>query len=544
MDTISSYTPKNLHYFMKHYSEIEQLMIRSTYISSCNFSYNFFPVLFNIDQEIGMSMRVPLSSYLCLAERPSWGIVFEKAYTYDSFHQQIRIDDLSVYSEHLDSLGIYMQKYLQEHGCHDSYDIAIFMSRQRNAWFGYKSFWFSLMAYWLLVNTNQISDWQERNPEHKDKILNIVKEMYKIVSVTWFIRGTFLWPLWYKHAHPVYFNQKRIVNLYDHTQDALPVDIVIISFWTDYARNISLSSVDDFHAIMRNYVEKLQWKYDKEYLNQFAYCLKASFIEVYELLIANYTNVTYIQQLMQAIDRIVYFTSMIEGKNEMIDKINTFITQTKQFSDEYIGVIPMTSNQHADNMILIANKHKSRQSFDRVLSYISSLSQYSIEYVSWIDNDSIYGITINHRASRQCISKELQKYDCIVRDMQWWIKMMMYSDLHDLYKDYIIIDSITNKITGTDLWLIAQLLPSQTYTISVFAVLVKQINQRIPNNALEISAYSKSMNQFSWKILSPWKKLIKVMRWEVFPLYITGSLHEWTILLQKNDLRILFVEKK
>ena len=48
------------------------------------------------------------------------------------------------------------------------------------------------MAHRLLVITNQIDDWQQRNPNHKDRILSLVKEMYTLVSVSGFKRGTFL----------------------------------------------------------------------------------------------------------------------------------------------------------------------------------------------------------------------------------------------------------------------------------------------------------------------------------------------------------------
>lgn len=102
---------------------------------------------------------------------------------------------------------------------------------------------------------------------------------------------------------------------------------------------------------------------------------------------------------------------------------------------------------------------------------------------------------------------ELSEYDCIIRFANGVFLYQKYSDFTSLYPDYIILDSISNKIYRQGRALDSKDIVSQTYTISLFAKLIDNLNNRVNNQDLEVSAYSKSMNQFSGKILSPLKKV-------------------------------------
>jgi hypothetical protein len=108
---------------------------------------------------------------------------------------------------------------------------------------------------------------------------------------------------------------------------------------------------------------------------------------------------------------------------------------------------------------------------------------------------------------------ELSEYDCIIRFAdgsyiyQKYSSAVQRSSDGSLYPDYIILDSVSNKIYRQGRALDSKDIVSQTYTISLFAKLIDSLNNRVNNQDLEVSAYSKSMNQFSGKILSPLKKV-------------------------------------
>ena len=49
---MNSYKEKDLTYFMSRFPAVANLILDSDYISSCNFSMNFFPVVLNADNEL------------------------------------------------------------------------------------------------------------------------------------------------------------------------------------------------------------------------------------------------------------------------------------------------------------------------------------------------------------------------------------------------------------------------------------------------------------------------------------------------------------
>lgn len=541
---LSWYKPKNIEYFMENFPQVKNLIASSEYISSCNFSMNFFPVVLNADHEVGMSMKVPISAYLCISKNSDWGIKFDQTLSYDTYDDNIYTRPRSKFNQNVDQLSKYVNDYLIKHNIKPDFDINIFMCRDRNTGFGYKLFWSAMLAYRLLIVTWQISDYDIRNPKHKDKITDIIKDIYTIASKTGFKRGTFLGPLWFDNSHPVYFNNKEVVNLYQHQNDYVPVDIVLINFWAGYERNVSLNSIDDFHQIMSDYISNINGKYDADYLNHFAYCLKAEFINNYENLINNSNNDIYMQKLITSIDHINSFANIVEWQNEIIDQISKIVKENKHFANEYIGVLPMTSNQNSDNIMIISNKNKSRKTIDNILTKIYQKHPFAIEYVSRIDEDYKNGIQIEHYPSNNIYMPQLSEYDCMIKFADGSYIYERYSDLISRYTDYLIVDNISNKIYYNSKALDSKDLLSQTYTIGMIAKLIDNLNHWISNKQLEASAYSKSMNQFSGKILSPLRKVTEDLLWSTIDIQITGSIYDYQIKMQKSDNKIIYIHNR
>ena len=548
---LSVYAPKNLQYFMDKFPEVKNLIASSDYISSCNFSMNFFPVVLNADHEVGMSMKVPISAYMCISQNTDLGVCFDQTISYDTYDDNIHLRSWSKFNSNMDQLSIYISDYLTSHHISPNRNFSIFMCRDRHTGFGYKLFRSIQLAYRLLSITWQIENPNQRNPsKHQEKIIKILKDIYSIVSHSWFKRWTFLGPLRYNNSHPVYFNQKEVVNLYQHKSDYIPVDIVLINFWAGYERNISLNSIDDRHDFMSEYITNINGNYQKDYLNNFAYCLKAEFINSYENLINNSNNDIYMQKLMQSIDHINNFANIVEWPNQIINQINEIIKNNKKFPNEYIWVLPMTSNQNSDNIMIISNKNKSRKTIDDILAKISQKHSFAIEYVSRIDEDYKNWIQINHNPSQGIYMPELSEYDCIIRFADGSYIYHKYSSAvqrssdYSLYQDFIIIDSISNKIYRHWKALDSKDILSQTYTISVFAKLIKNLNHWISNKQLEASAYSKSMNQFSGKILWPIRKISEELLGSAIDIQITGSIYDYQIKLQKSNSKFIYIEKK
>lgn len=540
---IGKYKSKRLDYFMDKFPKVKNLMASSDYISSCNFSMNFFPVVLNADDEVGMSMKVPISNYFTVSKNIWLGVRLEQSIVYDIFDDDIHIYARDNYNQNIDKLSIYIRDYLTKHDTDTNWSINLFMWRDKESGFGYRIFWAAQLA-WRLINITWQAD-GVRDPEnHKEQIIEIIKNIQKITSKKLYKRWTFLGPLWHNNSHPVYFNNKEVVNLYQHSNDYVPVDIVLINFGAGYERNISLNSIDDRHDLMSKYISNLNNNYKKDYLNNFAYCLKAEFINNYENLINNSNNDIYMQSLMNTIDHINNFASIVEWPNEIINQINDIIKKTKKFPNEYIWVLPMTSNQNSDNIMIISNKNKSRHTIDVILDKIYEMHPFALEYVSWLDDDYRNGIEINNRNSRNIYMPELVEYDCVVYFADGSYIYDRYSDLISSYKDCIILDSISNKIYHNNKSLDSKDIVSQSYTIYTVWKLISKLNIWIENKDLEASAYSKSMNQFSGKILSPLKKVTEELLGKAIDIQITGNIYHYQIKMQKSDSKIIYIKKR
>lgn len=541
---MNSYKEKDLGYFMSRFPAVANLILDSDYISSCNFSMNFFPVVLNADYELWMAMRIPITSYLCVKSTTHGGVQFDTSIFYDTYADAIHERPISKKTEGIDNLVAYITKYLQKHNVNPNVIIRIFMARDRDTGFGYKSFWVTMLAYRMLVVTGQVTEHEAWDTKRKDPILVLVKKIYALVGDSMFKRWTFLWPLRFEHTHPVYFTNQEIVNLYDYNTDVLPVDIVVINFWSWYERNTSVQAIEEFHRSRAKHTEAVGWTYQENYLNNFAYCLKVEFINAYEKLVHNQTNDLYVQKLMSAIDNINSFAEIIEWPNKMIELIHQLIKENKWFENEYIGILPVTSNQYADNVMIIANKNRSRKTIDTIIEKLNTINSCAIEYVSWIDKDYKTWIQIEHYPTSGMYLPGYESYDCAVKTPDGKVVYKKYWDIHTEYKDYLVVDSIANKIYKDGVSIDSDMLPSQVYTISILKILLDKPNQRISNKKLPISAYSKSMNQFSGKILSPLKKVTNELLWNPIQIYVTGTIYEFEIKIASSQDKFIFIEKK
>lgn len=91
-----------------------------------------------------------------------------------------------------------------------------------------------------------------------------------------------------------------------------------------------------------------------------------------------------------------------------------------------------------------------------------------------------------------------------------------------------------NPITSKDL-------KSQNFTIELFEVLFSNIWKEVSNDKLSSSSYSKSKNEFSWKIVIPLKKLLKDKLGKSIEIDCYWSLDDFKIKLNNSEVNIYFV---
>jgi hypothetical protein len=116
------------------------------------------------------------------------GVQFDTSIFYDTYADAIHERPISKKTEGIDNLVAYITKYLQKYNVNPHVIIRIFMARDRDTGFGYKSFWVTMLAYRMLVVTGQITEHDAWDTKRKDPILVLVKKIYALVGDSMFKR--------------------------------------------------------------------------------------------------------------------------------------------------------------------------------------------------------------------------------------------------------------------------------------------------------------------------------------------------------------------
>jgi hypothetical protein len=74
--------------------------------------------------------------------------------------------------------------------------------------------------------------------------------------------------------------------------------------------------------------------------------------------------------------------------------------------------------------------------------------------------------------------------------------------------------------------------------VEVFAKLFEYLGQEVSNDQFAVSSYSKQRNQMVGKILLPLQELVKKKLNEDLHVECTGSLYEFTLVLNEKKLTI------
>lgn len=129
-----------------------------------------------------------------------------------------------------------------------------------------------------------------------------------------------------------------------------------------------------------------------------------------------------------------------------------------------------------------------------------------------------------------------------LKNLDWSRKIWDYEYLMKNY-EWILLDTITQKIFINGRKINSKELLSQTSTIEIFKLLTENVWSEISNKQLPISAYSKNRNELVWKIIIPLQNLVKKELNENMELVCKWSLTSFTVLLKSIDFPIWILGK-
>ncbi len=107
----------------------------------------------------------------------------------------------------------------------------------------------------------------------------------------------------------------------------------------------------------------------------------------------------------------------------------------------------------------------------------------------------------------------------------------------------ILLDMINNKMYINGRKLTSEDLHSQTATVDILNLLIKNISKEVHNKEFGISSYSKNKNDMLGKIVLPLIELIERETGKKMPLICKWSIYDFYMKLNPSDIQIAVVEK-
>jgi hypothetical protein len=118
-----------------------------------------------------------------------------------------------------------------------------------------------------------------------------------------------------------------------------------------------------------------------------------------------------------------------------------------------------------------------------------------------------------------------------------------YNEIINTHKEWLLLDTIDNKIHLNGKKLTSADICSQTSTISILWKLLDNIGQDIRNKELEVSSYSKNKNEMLGKIVIPLLSLIEKETKEKLPLICKWSMFDFYMKLNVSDFKVFIIKK-
>ncbi len=197
-----------------------------------------------------------------------------------------------------------------------------------------------------------------------------------------------------------------------------------------------------------------------------------------------------------------------------------------------------------NNMVLITDKnlHIKKENVEKINNkFWYNLSLDFISYIDWFWCDWL-------KLEQSYISWYSSNFK------NWYLlKEIKNKNINDYFVDYkiivkktldwLLLDSISNKIFLFWEKLTSKDLMSQTWTIEILKILISKFWENVINRDFPSSSYSKNKNEMLWKIVIPLVKLIKKRTNKELSLTCHWSLWSFYVKFDWTDIPIYLIEK-
>ena len=239
------------------------------------------------------------------------------------------------------------------------------------------------------------------------------------------------------------------------------------------------------------------------------------------------------------------FGTFVESDHTLFTDTIFLFSQIKQFQDEKIWLMPLTSNKCGGSFLFATKYKKSRETMEKLLMKLGEIGHNTAnyQYLSWMDWFTNAGLKVEQYISQNFFSSYVKNDCAMLQDLWWQTFIGSYNDLLIRQAEGIIFDTINKKIyingenvTHKDLF-------TQSATVEIVEVLFNNKWHYIKNNALPPSSYSKNKNDMTGKIILPLQQLMEKKFKEKLELTCSWSIVNFDLMLNTWKIPIRLIKK-
>lgn len=510
----------------------------------------------HISHSIRVKSKIPLKCYVWFNKNSSWKITFWLCDFYDISNKNFIRQDFSIVVKEFKWVCDILDSFLTDNDIVDWCEISVLSETSRWHSFGLSWTLFAVLVSWLfeifgLINFNKYSDYTE--------LLNseIINDIFKI-SLSLELKSRYWNTIWQNilstlsnYREPtvliseMYWNEiknEEISNIFrkhillmssveNYVTKDISLDFWMIFPWISWdTKQVEQYKVadknllNDYKISFSDFLNNFNLNNKKIYLKDFV----DSNIDIYNhiadtIWILNFKTVYLFQKMAKSwyrddiIDDFIYHVnqyryalSLLENQNSFAEDFIFYFRKNRSHSDEKIWIMPTASGKIWWWYVIVTKLWLSRNTLEKTISDLRYLyPNIEVEYSSFIDWSTNDWIILEQSINKWIFSQYINRNLYVYSDNLWINYFWNYEEIFVKETNWVLLDTISNKIYIYWKKLTSKDIHSQNATIEILSILLNNLWKNISNHDLPLSSYSKNKNEMVWKIVIPFLKLIE-----------------------------------
>jgi len=519
----------------------ENELVLSSYFSM-HWCLNGF---WNLKEQINIFSKIPFKAYVWINRIKSKKILINKVFSFNRIENNFKEESFYNLNKKSNELIEFLTDSFEDNINKWWYEINILLELERWHWY-----WITGMIWSLIISgIYYLNDKIKNNNFKLEEIIKQSSEFEKI-SKKWNSIWEASYTTFINHNKLILQSINKNIDIYkenniDYDND-LPFDYYIIFSWiksdTLQIENIrKIHNKDfDFERFLKNnlWEEFILWenKNIKKIINQLN--LKTFFYFYKILTVTEYEKE--IEKLFQNLNNIRKVSELLEWGIDFVDRFEFIFNKYKGLEKEKIWILPLHSSKIWGSYLIVLKKEISDNTIKKTLNNIKKY--YPDSYVEHNSNNQEniknYWINIEQDLYNNIFSDYINRDFKIIE----FKNKKVISDKIDIKEidAEIIVDSIKEKVYIKWKKLTSKEIQSQKQIVEILLKLLE--NNIIKNTDLNSSSYSMNKNEMSGKIIYPFIKVVEEKLNKDINLKISGSISNFSIKLDKNNIKFSIIK--